>query len=106
MLRRLGLSGRETEMLGIAAAIADEQEIAAELFLSSHAVHERLGHIQEKLDVSTPAAAVARGSAKAPSRHDVPGGAAELASLRSSDAGQAVGQRGGEGRWAGDGGEC
>jgi len=60
VLRRLGLTRRETEMLGIAAAIADEQEIAAELFLSVHAVHERLEHIEAKLDVPTPAAAVAR----------------------------------------------
>jgi DNA-binding CsgD family transcriptional regulator len=60
VLRRLGLTRRETEMLGIAAAIADEQEIAAEMFLSVHAVYERLEHIEAKLDVPTPAAAVAR----------------------------------------------
>ena len=59
-LRRLGLTLRESEVLGIAAAIEGEQEIAAELFLSLHAVHERLEHIEAKLDVSTPAAAVAR----------------------------------------------
>ena len=59
-LRRLGLTLRESEVLGIAAAIEGEQEIAAELFLSSHAVHERLERIEAKLDVSTPAAAVAR----------------------------------------------
>jgi DNA-binding CsgD family transcriptional regulator len=59
-LRRLGLTPRESEVLGIAAAIEGEQEIAAELFLSSHAVHERLERIEAKLDVSTPAAAVAR----------------------------------------------
>jgi DNA-binding CsgD family transcriptional regulator len=60
VLRRLGLTRRETEMLGIATVIADEQQIAAELFLSYHAVHERLEHIEAKLDVATPAAAVAR----------------------------------------------
>ena len=60
VLRRLGLTRREAEMLGIAAVIADEQEIADELFLSFHAVHERLEHIEAKLDVATPAAAVAR----------------------------------------------
>jgi len=59
-LRRLGLTPRESEMLGIAAAIEGEQELAAELFLSFHAVRERLEHIEAKLDVSTPAAAVAR----------------------------------------------
>ena len=58
--RRRGLTRRETEMLGIAAAIEDEQEIAIELFLSRHAVHEQLEHIEAKLDVPTPAAAVAR----------------------------------------------
>jgi DNA-binding CsgD family transcriptional regulator len=59
-LRRLGLTARETEVLGIAAAIEGEQEIADELFLSFHDVHARLKHIETKLDVSTPAAAVAR----------------------------------------------
>jgi DNA-binding CsgD family transcriptional regulator len=59
-LRRLGLTPRESEVLGIAAAIEGEQELAAELFLSFHAVHERLERIEAKLDVSTPAAAVAR----------------------------------------------
>jgi DNA-binding CsgD family transcriptional regulator len=59
-LRRLGLTPRESEMLRIAAAIEGEQKLATELFLSLHAVHERLEHIEAKLDVSTPAAAVAR----------------------------------------------
>ena len=47
-------------MLDMAAASEDEHEIAAELFLSSHAVRKRLEHIEAKLDVLTPAAAVAR----------------------------------------------
>jgi DNA-binding CsgD family transcriptional regulator len=59
-LRRLGLTRRESEMLGTAAAIEDEREIAIALFLSRHAVHEQLEHIEAKLDVPTPAAAVAR----------------------------------------------
>jgi DNA-binding CsgD family transcriptional regulator len=59
-LRRLGLTRREADVLAIAAAIEDEQEVAAELFLSLHAIRERLEHIETKLDVSTPAAAVAR----------------------------------------------
>jgi ATP/maltotriose-dependent transcriptional regulator MalT len=60
VLLHRGLTRREIELLGIASAIADEQEMAAELFLSFHAVHERLEYIEAKLDVSTRAAAVAR----------------------------------------------
>jgi ATP/maltotriose-dependent transcriptional regulator MalT len=59
-LDRLGLSPRETEVLRAAAVIEDEAEIASELFLSLHAVRERLEHIEAKLDVQTPEAAVAR----------------------------------------------
>jgi len=59
-LDRLGLTPRETEVLRAAAVIEDEAEIAWELFLSLHAVRERLEHIEAKLDVHTPKAAVAR----------------------------------------------
>ena len=60
VLRRLGLTRRETEVLGLAVAIEDEHEIAAELFLSLHAVRERFEHVEAKLGVNTPAAAIAR----------------------------------------------
>ena len=59
-LRALGLTARDTEMLCAAAAIEDESEIAAELFLSIHAVRERLEQIEAKLDVRTARAAVAQ----------------------------------------------
>jgi DNA-binding CsgD family transcriptional regulator len=59
-LVRLGLIPRETEVLCAAAVIEDEAEIASELFLSLRAVRERLEHIEAKLDVHTPKAAVAR----------------------------------------------
>ena len=59
-LDRCGLTRRETEVLRAAAVIEDEAEIAWELFLSLHAVRERLEHIEAKLDVHTPQAAVAR----------------------------------------------
>jgi DNA-binding CsgD family transcriptional regulator len=59
-LRALGLTARDTEMLCAAAAIEDELEIAAELFLSVHAVRERLERIEAKLDVRTAEAAVAQ----------------------------------------------
>jgi DNA-binding CsgD family transcriptional regulator len=73
-LRQLGLTPRECEVLDMAAAIEDEHEIAAELLLSRHAVRERLAHIEAKLDVLTPAAAVARGSARALSSDTVVAG--------------------------------
>jgi DNA-binding CsgD family transcriptional regulator len=60
-LRRLGLNARETEVLRAAAAIDDEADIAWELFLSLHAVRERLAHLEAKLGVGTTADAVARG---------------------------------------------
>jgi DNA-binding CsgD family transcriptional regulator len=60
VLARLGLTPRETEVLRAAAAIEDEAEIAWELFLSLHAVRERLAHLEAKLDVRTAADAVAR----------------------------------------------
>ena len=59
-LRRLGLSARETEVLCAAMAINDEADIAWELFLSLHAVRERLARLEAKLGVRTAAEAVAR----------------------------------------------
>jgi DNA-binding CsgD family transcriptional regulator len=59
-LERLGLTRRETEVLRAAAAIEDEAEIACELFLSLHAVRERLERLEAKLGVRTAADAVAR----------------------------------------------
>jgi DNA-binding CsgD family transcriptional regulator len=59
-LRRLGLSARETEVLCAATAINDEVDIAWELFLSLHAVRERLARLEAKLGVRTAAEAVAR----------------------------------------------
>jgi len=59
-LDRLGLTPRETEVLRAAAAIEDEAEIASELFLSLHAVRERLERLEAKLGVRTAADAVAR----------------------------------------------
>jgi DNA-binding CsgD family transcriptional regulator len=59
-LRALGLTGRDTEVLCAAAANENELEIAAELFLSLHAVRERLERIEAKLDVHTARAAVAQ----------------------------------------------
>ena len=59
-LDRLGLTRRETEVLRGAAAIADEADLAWELFLSLHAVRERLARLEAKLGVRTAAEAVAR----------------------------------------------
>jgi DNA-binding CsgD family transcriptional regulator len=59
-LARLGLTPRETEVLCAAIRIEDEADIAWELFLSLHAVQERLAHLEAKLGVRTPAEAVAR----------------------------------------------
>jgi DNA-binding CsgD family transcriptional regulator len=59
-LDRLGLTPREIEVLRAAAAMEDEAEIAWELFLSLHAVRERLAHLEAKLGVRTAAEAVAR----------------------------------------------
>jgi DNA-binding CsgD family transcriptional regulator len=59
-LRRLGLSSRETEVLCAASAINDEADIAWELFLSLHAVRERLARLEAKLGVHTTVEAVAR----------------------------------------------
>jgi DNA-binding CsgD family transcriptional regulator len=59
-LARLGLTPRETEVLGAAAAIEEEADIAWELCLSLHAVRNRLAHLEAKLDVHTAADAVSR----------------------------------------------
>jgi DNA-binding CsgD family transcriptional regulator len=59
-LDRLGLTPRETEVLRAAAVIDDEPEIAWDLFLSLHAVRERLARLEAKLGVRTAAEAVAR----------------------------------------------
>lgn len=59
-LRRLGLTSRDTEVLCAAAAIEDELEIAAELFLSLHTVRDRLERIEAKLHVRTANDAVAQ----------------------------------------------
>jgi DNA-binding CsgD family transcriptional regulator len=59
-LERLGLTARETEVLYAAAAIESEAELAWELFLSLHAVRERLTHLEDKLGVRTADDAVAR----------------------------------------------
>jgi DNA-binding CsgD family transcriptional regulator len=59
-LERLGLTPRETEVLHAATVIEDEAEIAWELFLSLHAVRERLARLEAKLGVRTAADAVAR----------------------------------------------
>jgi DNA-binding CsgD family transcriptional regulator len=60
-LRRLGLNAREIEVLCAATAMNNEADIAWELFLSLHAVRERLAHLEAKLGVRTTADAVARG---------------------------------------------
>jgi DNA-binding CsgD family transcriptional regulator len=59
-LERLGLTPRETEVLHAATVIQDEAEIAWELFLSLHAVRERLARLEAKLGVRTAAGAISR----------------------------------------------
>ena len=59
-LDRLGLTPRETEVLRAATAMEDEADIAWELFLSLHAVHERLARLEAKLGVRSAAEAVSR----------------------------------------------
>ena len=59
-LDRLGLTARESEVLRAAAAIEGEAELAWELFLSLHAVRERLARLEAKLEVHTAGDAVAR----------------------------------------------
>jgi DNA-binding CsgD family transcriptional regulator len=60
VLDRLGLTPREAEVLWAATRTEAETEIAWELFLSLHAVRERLAHVEAKLGVRTAAEAVAR----------------------------------------------
>src|SRR5215217_6481964 len=59
-LDRLGLTAREREVLRAASVIEGEAELAWELFLSLHAVRERLARLQAKLGVRTAGDAVAR----------------------------------------------
>jgi len=59
-LDRLGLSARESEVLRAAALFEGEAELAWELFLSLHAVRERLARLEAKLGVRTAGDAVAR----------------------------------------------
>jgi len=59
-LDRLGLTARESEVLRAATVIEGEAELAWELFLSLHAVRERLARLQAKLGVRTAGDAVAR----------------------------------------------
>jgi len=59
-LDRLGLTARETEVLRAASVIEGEAELAWELFLSLHAVRERLARLEAKLGVRTAGDAVAR----------------------------------------------
>jgi len=59
-LDRLGLTARESEVLRAATVIDGEAELAWELFLSLHAVRERLARLEAKLGVHTADDAVAR----------------------------------------------
>jgi DNA-binding CsgD family transcriptional regulator len=59
-LARLGLTARESEVLHAATAIESEAELAWELFLSLHAVRERLARLEAKLGVHTANDAVDR----------------------------------------------
>jgi DNA-binding CsgD family transcriptional regulator len=59
-LHRLSLTAREIEVLRAAAVMEDEADIACELFLSLHAVRERLARLEAKLGVRTASDAVAR----------------------------------------------
>lgn len=63
-LDRLGLTARESEVLCAATVISQEAEIAWELFLSLHAVRQRLAGVEAKLGVRTAAEAVARARAE------------------------------------------
>jgi DNA-binding CsgD family transcriptional regulator len=59
-LDRLGMTARESEVLRAATVIEGEAELAWELFLSLHAVRERLARLEAKLGVLTADDAVAR----------------------------------------------
>jgi len=54
------VTAREAEVLRAATVMQDETEIAWELFLSLHAVRERLACLEAKLGVRTAAETVAR----------------------------------------------
>jgi DNA-binding CsgD family transcriptional regulator len=58
-LEQLGLTGREREVLEAAPAVGAESELADELFLSLHAVRERLERVEDKLGVHTLPDAIA-----------------------------------------------
>jgi DNA-binding CsgD family transcriptional regulator len=58
-LEQLGLTGREREVLEAARAIGAESELADELFLSLHAVSERLERLEDKLGVHSLPDAIA-----------------------------------------------
>ena len=58
-LERLGLTSREREVLDAARTIDGEAGLADELFLSLHAVRERVERLEQKLGVRTVAEAVA-----------------------------------------------
>ncbi|HLH67277.1 MAG TPA: LuxR C-terminal-related transcriptional regulator [Solirubrobacteraceae bacterium] len=58
-LEPLGLTAREREVLDAALQIDDEAALADQLFLSAHAVRERLERVEQKLGVHTLAEAVA-----------------------------------------------
>ncbi len=59
-LRRLGLTRRETEVLGLVASGKANQEIADLLYISPLTVRKHLEHIYEKLGVESRTGAVAR----------------------------------------------
>lgn len=59
-LDRLGLTRREIEVLRAATVVMNEADVAFGLFLSLHAVRERLAHLEAKLGVRTAGDAVAR----------------------------------------------
>jgi len=63
-LDRLGLTARESEVLRAATVLQSEAELAWELFLSLHAVRERLARLEAKLGVRTAGDAVARALAE------------------------------------------
>jgi DNA-binding CsgD family transcriptional regulator len=58
-LQALGLTGREREVLDAARSLGAEADVAGELFLSLHAVRERLERLEAKLGVSTLPDAIA-----------------------------------------------
>ncbi|GAC1490182.1 MAG: hypothetical protein NVS1B9_11420 [Solirubrobacteraceae bacterium] len=59
-LRRMGLDARDADLLCAVAGLADEAEVATELFLSMHTLCVRLDRIEARLDVPTAREAVAQ----------------------------------------------